>query len=35
MTLRRRRQQIAARRYFIAGFGVGFFIALALASIFS
>lgn len=35
MTLRRRRQQIAARRYFIAGFGAGFFIALAIAMLFS
>ena len=34
MTLRRRRQQIAARRWFIAGFGVGFFIALAIAMLF-
>ena len=30
MTLRRRRQQIAARRWFIAGF----FIALAIAMLF-
>lgn len=35
MTLRRRRQQIAARRWFIAGFGAGFFIALAIARLIS
>lgn len=34
MTLRRRHQQIAARRYFIAGFGVGFFIAMTIAMLF-
>ena len=35
MTLRRRRQQIAARRWFIAGFGAGFALALLLARLFS
>lgn len=35
MTSRRRRQQIAARRWFIAGFGVGFFIALVIARLIS